>query len=106
MPFIATNRLPTCEKGAGWRGRQFASQSMTFVHWTFEAGASVHEHSHPQEEVWEVLSGVLEVTIEGVSEVAGPGGVAIVPPDARHSVLARQAGTAIVVDHPLREPFG
>jgi quercetin dioxygenase-like cupin family protein len=104
MPFIDTSELEVFEKGAGgWRGRQFRSPSMTFVHWEFEAGATVHEHVHLQEEVWEVTSGALEVTIDGVARIARPGVVAIVPPNALHSVRALEAGAAIVIDHPLRE---
>ncbi len=106
MAFIDMRDLEMFEKGAGgWRGRQFRSPSMTFVHWEFDAGATVHEHSHVQEEVWEVTSGVLEVTVAGVTGLARPGVVAIVPPNVPHSVRAIEAGTAIVIDHPLREMF-
>ncbi|HEY5071951.1 MAG TPA: cupin domain-containing protein [Caulobacteraceae bacterium] len=106
MPFIDIRALPTFEKGVGgWRGRQFRSPSMTFVHWEFDAGASVHEHAHAQEEVWEVTSGAVEVTIDGVTALARPGVAAVVPPNAPHSLRVIEAGTAIVVDHPLREDF-
>ena len=75
---------------------------MTFGHWEFDQGASVHEHWHAQEEVWEVLEGELKVTIDGVTQIAVPGVVAIVPPNVVHSVKALRAGKAIVVDYPLR----
>jgi unsaturated pyranuronate lyase len=75
---------------------------MTFGHWEFDTGASIHEHSHPQEEVWEVLDGELEVTVGGVTAIAAAGSVAIVPPDTRHSIRALRAGKAIAVDHPVR----
>jgi hypothetical protein len=45
MPFVDTGKLEVFEKGIGWRGRAFHSPSMTFCHWEFENGASVHEHS-------------------------------------------------------------
>jgi quercetin dioxygenase-like cupin family protein len=105
MTFIDTDKLEVFEKGTGgWKGRQFRSPSMTFVHWEFEAGASV-EHFHVQEEVWEVTAGVLEITIGGVRGLARPGNVAIVPPNVPHSVRALEAGSAIVIDHPIREGF-
>jgi quercetin dioxygenase-like cupin family protein len=50
-----------------------------------------------------VIAGELEVTIAGVTQKAGPGFVAIVPPDTTHAVKALTAGRAIVVDHPLRK---
>jgi len=68
----------------------------------FEAGSTIHEHSHPQEEVWNVIEGELEVTIGGKTQVAGPGFVAIVPPNTNHFVRAITDGRAIVVDYPLR----
>jgi mannose-6-phosphate isomerase-like protein (cupin superfamily) len=49
-------------------------------------GASIHERFHPQEEVYEVIEGKLELTIDGQTQVASPGVVAIVPAGARHSV--------------------
>jgi quercetin dioxygenase-like cupin family protein len=76
---------------------------MTFAHWEFDAGASIHEHFHPQEEVWEVLDGELEVTIDGVTRAARPGVVAIVPPGVPHSVRALTDGKAIAIDYPLRD---
>ena len=79
MPFIDTRQLTVIQKRPGWRGRLFHSTSMTFAHWDFDAGASIHDHAHDQEEVWHVLEGELEVTIEGAAQVAGPGMVAIVP---------------------------
>ena len=44
-----------------------------------------HEHFHPQEEVYEVIEGALELTIDGVKQVARPGIVGIV---LRHSIKA------------------
>jgi len=105
MPFVDTGKLKVVEKGIGWRGRIFHSPSMTFGHWEFDEGTSVHEHFHPQEEVWEVVAGELEITIDGVSQIAVPGVVAIVPPNVIHSVKALRAGKAIVVDYPLRPNF-
>jgi quercetin dioxygenase-like cupin family protein len=75
---------------------------MTFAHYDFTRGASIHEHFHPQEEVYEVIEGELEVTIDGVSQIARPGMVAIVPGNARHSVKALTGGRAIIVDYPRR----
>jgi quercetin dioxygenase-like cupin family protein len=61
---------------------------MTFAHYAFKRGASIHEHFHPQEEVYEVIDGELELTIDGVTQIARPGLVAVVPSNAHHSVKA------------------
>jgi len=102
MPFIDTNELKTIERLPGWKGKYFDSESMTFGHYVFEAGSEIHEHFHPNEEVWNVIEGQLEVRIDGKTHVAGPGCVAIVPPDTRHFVKALTSGRAIVVDYPTR----
>lgn len=103
MAFIDTGGLAVVERKPGWRGRYFHSPSMTFAHYEFDAGSSIHAHSHPQEEVWHVLEGELDVTIGGETRRAGPGFVAIVPPHTTHAVIAVSDGRATVVDYPLRE---
>jgi len=106
VPFIDTTSLGVTERLPGWRGRYFHSSSMTFAHYEFTRGASIHEHFHPQEEVYEVIEGELEITIDGAARVARAGIVAIVPANARHSVKALTDGRAIIVDYPLRPEFG
>jgi len=101
MTFIDSNKLPAIERLPGWRGRYFDSPSMTFAHYEFDAGSSIHEHSHPQEEVWEIVEGQLEITINGVTQLTGPGFAGIVPANTLHSVRAISGGKAIVIDYPL-----
>jgi quercetin dioxygenase-like cupin family protein len=105
MPFVDTNSLRVTERLPGWHGRYFHSANMTFAHYDFIDGASIHEHFHPQEEVYEVIEGELEMTIDGVAQIARPGVVAIVPGGARHSVKALSDGRAIIVDYPSRHDF-
>ncbi len=102
MAVVDTTKLDVIERKPGWHGRYFHSPSMTFAHYEFEAGSSIHEHFHEQEEVWEVIEGELDVTVDGVTQTVGPGMAAIVPPNTPHAVRAVTDGKAIVVDYPLR----
>ena len=102
---IDTSTLPEKERLPGWKGRYFHTAGMTFAHYEFVRDASIHEHWHPEEEVYEVIEGELEIAIDGVTHVASPGKVASVPSNARHSVKARTDGKLIVVDHPARPEF-
>jgi quercetin dioxygenase-like cupin family protein len=105
MPFIETGNLKVTERLPGWYGRYFHSANMTFAHYDFKRGASIHEHFHPQEEVYEVIEGELELTMEGATQNVRAGLVAIVPSNAPHSVKALTDGRAIIVDYPLRREF-
>jgi quercetin dioxygenase-like cupin family protein len=106
MPLIDTNALPLGERLPGWKDHSFSTEKMTFAHYDFTAGAKIHEHSHPAEEVWTVLEGELEVTVGGDTIVARPGLVAIVPSHTAHSVRAITDGKAIVTDSPVRKDLG
>jgi len=59
MLFVDINSLRVIERLPGWHGRYFHSPSMTFAHYDFVRGSSIHEHFHPQEEVYEVIEGAL-----------------------------------------------
>jgi quercetin dioxygenase-like cupin family protein len=106
MSYVDVSKLPVLEPLPGWRGRYFDSANMTFAHYEFDAGSTIHEHSHPEEEVYEVIEGELEITIGGVIRRLVPGYVGIVPANALHSVKAISSGKLIVVDYPLRTPPG
>lgn len=87
----------------GWNGRAVHGQRMTVVSYTIAAGApDVHEHHHPEEEVWSVIEGELVIWIDGEERTLGPGDVVVVPPDVRHRVRASKASRALVVDSPVR----
>ncbi len=106
MAFIDTERLEAKEPRPGWVGRYFHSNNMTFAHYTVSAGSWIHEHEHPNEEVWTVIDGELEITLDGEVKVAGPGCAAVVPPNTPHSVKALKNSRAIFVDHPRRTEIG
>jgi quercetin dioxygenase-like cupin family protein len=105
MPFLDTSKLKVTERLPGWLGRYFHSENMTFAYYEFKRGSSIHEHSHPQEEVYDVIVGELELTIAGEMKIIRPGIVAIVPGNAQHSVKALTDGRAIIVDSPTRREF-
>ncbi len=105
MPIVDTSKLEVVEPLPGWRGRLFHSPSMTFAHYDFDRGSTIHQHHHVQEEVWEVIEGQVELTIDGVPQIARPGVVAIVPSDVPHSAKALTDGKAVIIDYPLRLDF-
>ena len=103
MPFVRPSEMLAAEPLPGWSGRFLHSEHMTFAHYDIATGAApLHEHQHPQEEVWHVVEGELSVNISGEEQVLGAGCVAVVPADTPHSVRPLSACRAIIADYPLR----
>ena len=89
MTFIDTRDIEPREVFPGFHVRFVHSATMTFAHWEIEAGAALPEHAHVHEQVVNVIEGEFELTIGSDTRVLGPGAVAIIPSDARHSRTRR-----------------
>jgi len=104
MPLLTPDELLDLDFGTGWTGKFVHSEKMSFMQYRAAADAQpIPDHQHPQEEVWILIEGEMEITVEGTTQVLGPGGVAIVPCNARHALRPRGEVRSIVVNHPLRE---
>ena len=103
MTFISTTEIEDLEPLPGWKGKFLHSDNMSFMHYSVSQDATpIEDHQHPNEEVWNIIEGSFEVTIEGETRVVGPGDVALVPKNASHALRALSAGKAIVVNYPHR----
>lgn len=78
---------------------------MTIAYWTFGPGIPFPEHSHPHEQVTNIIEGEFELTIDGVSEVLTAGGFAVIPPNAVHSGRSLTACRIIDTFAPVREDY-
>lgn len=95
--------MTSAEPLAGWKGRFFHSQSMTFAVYEVAADAvPIHEHQHPQEEVWNIVAGKVAMSIDGVQKLLGPGDAAVVPANTPHHARVLMASRAVITDYPLR----
>lgn len=105
MPFYDLREIEQREVFCGFLGRIVHSGSMTFVHWIIQPNSSLPEHSHPHEQVVNVIDGQFELTIDGETHGLGPGTVAVIPPDASHSGRSITQCRIIDVFHPVREDY-
>jgi len=105
MPFIELEEIEQREMFPGCKVRFVHSESMTFSYWTVEAGAVLPRHSHPHEQVANMIEGRFEMTIDGETRVLGPGAVAVIPPNAVHSGKAIKPCRVIDVFYPIREDY-
>ncbi len=103
MPVIDPTEMLHGAPLPGWEGRFFHSDNMTFARWSIAADAApLHEHHHPQEEVWNVVAGELFLTIDGEEQLVGEGCAAVIPPNTPHSARVERACQALVTDFPVR----
>lgn len=105
MPFLNLMELPTREIFPGFTVHIVHSQSMTFAHWDIKAGAILPEHSHPHEQVVNMIAGEFDLTISGEQRRLGTGSVAIIPSNALHSGRAVTRCHIIDAFHPIREDY-
>lgn len=105
MPFIQLNQLETREPFPGFKVHFVHSACMTFAHWTIRPGARLPEHSHPHEQVVNMIDGEFELTIDGATQRLKPGDVAIIPSRALHSGQAITDCRIIDAFYPIREDY-
>ena len=89
----------------GFVGRFLHTESMTLAWWDVEAGSTLPEHRHPQEQVAHVLEGVFELTVDGATERLEPGRIAVIPSNVPHSGRALTACRILDVFQPVREDY-
>jgi len=89
----------------GFRARFVHSPNMTLAYWTIDAGSTLPEHSHPHEQVANLLEGEFEMTVGGETRVLKPGMVTIIPSNILHTGTALTDCRILDVFYPVREDY-
>ena len=89
----------------GYHVRFVHSQTMTLAFWRVEAGAALPAHSHPHEQVAQVLEGRFELVVDGEPFQLGPGEVVVIPGGVPHTGRALTDCRLLDVFHPVREDY-
>lgn len=105
MSFKNLNDIEEREIVPGYRARFLHSENMTLAFWDVDPGAALPEHSHPHEQIANVLEGQFELTVAGKSRILEPGQVAVIPSDISHSGRAITACKLLDVFHPCRDDY-
>ncbi len=105
MQHLNLDEIEEKEPVSGFKVRFVHSENMTFSYWNVEPGAELPRHSHPHEQVTNVLEGEFELTVDGKSKKLSSGSVVIIPPDAVHSGRAITQSRIIDVFYPIREDY-
>lgn len=89
----------------GFNGRFFHTNSFTIAFWEIVEGSILPEHSHIHEQSTQVIEGKLELRIDGVSTVLGPGMIVNIPSNVIHSGKALTKCKVTDVFSPTREDY-
>ncbi len=89
----------------GYHGKLVHTQNMSLAFWEVEKGAEVPEHSHMNEQVMQVLEGSFQFTLDGKTQVYGPGDLVIIAPHIPHSGKALTACKLMDAFSPTREEY-
>ena len=105
MGFLDLQSLTEKEIVPGYRARFVHGDKLTLAYWDVDPGAELPEHSHPHEQVANVLEGQFELTVDGESQVLEPGQVAVIPSNLPHSGKAITPCKLLDVFHPARDDY-
>ena len=105
MPLIELNQLPVREIFPGLRARLVHTDRVTHSWVEVDAGASFPEHQHPHEQIVNVLSGELELVVDGEVHRLRDGVALVIPPNVRHSGRGVTLCRVLDTFAPAREDY-
>ena len=105
MGFLNLKDVEQKEIIKGYKARFVHSENMTTAYWEVEAGHSLPEHSHTNEQVSNVTKGRFEFSLDGEVKVLEPGDVVVIPSGIPHSGKAVTDCLIIDTFYPVREDY-
>ena len=98
-------QIPSIEVFPGHFGQFLKSDRMTFVRWKITEGASVPEHSHPHEQVVNLISGEYILTVDGRDHRLTAGDIFVVSSNSQHRGRAVSACEILDTFAPKRDDY-
>ena len=89
----------------GFEGKFIHTDRMTFAYWDISKSANLPEHSHPHEQVVNMLEGEFELIVEGKSLRLKPGDIVVIPPNVPHQGHAITTCRILDVFQPPRDDY-
>ncbi|RPE08471.1 cupin domain-containing protein [Chitinophaga lutea] len=102
---ISFQELPSRQTVPGMTGRFIHGEQHTLAYWEAEAGTVLPVHQHPHEQMTYVLSGTLEMELNGVKHTLQAHDVVVIPPHTPHGGYAVTACRLIDSFAPVREDY-
>ena len=89
----------------GFTARLLHTDQITVGHVHAKAGSVLPEHQHPHQQVTNVISGELSMTVDGETRTCKAGDAVVIPGDTPHSARALTDCYLIDVFQPVREDY-
>ena len=105
MPLIQLDQLHVREIFPGLRARLIHSDRVTHSWVEVDPGATFPEHQHPHEQIVSVLSGELQLVVEGTTHTLKPGVVFVIAPNEKHSGGSVSGCRVLDAFSPVREDY-
>jgi quercetin dioxygenase-like cupin family protein len=105
MALIDLKEVTPIELIPGYHVRFVHSDQMTIANWQIEQDAALPEHSHPHEQILNLISGDFELTVDGTVYHLTPGCTFVLPGGVSHGGRAITPCHIIDVFHPVREDY-
>jgi len=105
MTLIHLEDKPEKELVPGYHVRLIHSENMTLAYWNIEESASMPAHSHPNEQVVNIIEGTFELNVENRVHIIEHGDVVVIPSNVKHWGKALTPCRIIDVFHPVREDY-
>ncbi len=106
MPFIKLDDFESVEIAPGARIRAPFGKNVMLSYVEMEADCLIPEHAHPHEQAAIIVSGKVQMTIDGETRLMEPGDMFIIPGGVTHGSLT-VGGPAVMLDvfSPVREDY-
>lgn len=103
----------TCGSSDGYKAVLDKIQMKTLVYgektlmveFRLAKGADLPAHQHPHEQTGYLVSGRIDLTIDGIVHEVYPGDSWCIPGEAAHAALAHEDSVALEVFAPVREDY-
>lgn len=105
MPLFNPRDIPQIELIPGYHVRFVHSDKMTVANWQVEQDAALPEHSHPHEQILNLISGEFDLSVEGTVYHLTAGDTFVLPSNVPHGGKAVTPCHILDVFHPVREDY-
>ena len=95
------SEIPEKKLVEGIKGKYIHTNTNTVGYITIEKGSVLPAHSHIHEQITQVISGQLEMTIDGIESDS----ITVIPPNIVHNAIALTNCEVIDTFFPVREDY-